>query len=57
MEYKVWLEIEAIDEEADSYKNLGEYTQTIATFDCLADANQFVIQMAEIHKLLKESKR
>ena len=42
--YKVWVEIEEIDEENDSYLNVGE-PSSIANFATFDEANMFVLTL------------
>jgi|TARA_B100000900_G_C20418011_1_gene649738 hypothetical protein len=42
--YKVWVEIEEIDEENDSYLNVGE-PSPIANFATFDEANMFVLTL------------
>lgn len=42
--YKVWIEIEQIDEDEDIYENIGE-PQDIATFDSFEEAEAYVSEV------------
>jgi len=40
-EYKVWISIEEIDEENDSWENIGE-PDSLGTFDTLEQAQEYL---------------
>lgn len=45
MKYKVWVEIEAIDEEKDSYQDVSNFPVCIGQFDTLEEADQAIIDL------------
>jgi len=41
--YKVWVEIEEVDEEAGSYENVSPFPVCMGTFDSIDEADSFII--------------
>ena len=52
MKYKVWIQIEEIDEEKDHYENITE-PECIAEFDSLKDAEEYADKIQDDLSRLK----
>lgn len=45
MKYKVWVEIEEIDEDKDRYENVSSFPVCVGVYDTLEDADKCVIEL------------
>ncbi len=45
MKYKIWVEIEAVDEELGIYEDASPFPVCLGEFSSLEDADQFVINL------------
>lgn len=45
MKYKVWVEIEAIDEEANFYENASNFPVCLGEFNTLEEADEAIVEL------------
>ena len=45
--FKVWIEIERIDEDNDIYEDAGDLPFSLGTFDTVEEAQQYVNNLVE----------
>lgn len=46
MKYKVWIEIEAVDDDLGIYEDASTFPVCIGTFDSIEEADQAVIEIS-----------
>ena len=45
MKYKVWVEIEAVDDENDFYENASNFPVCLGEFDTLEEADSAIVEL------------
>lgn len=45
MKYKVWIEIEAVDEDNDIYESVSDFPVCYGDFDTLEDADRCIVEL------------
>ncbi len=45
MKYKVWVEIEAVDDESDFYEDASNFPVCVGEFDSLEEADQAIVEL------------
>lgn len=45
MKYKVWLDIEAVDEEANFYEDASNFPVCLGEFDTLEEADSAIVEL------------
>jgi hypothetical protein len=45
MKFKVWVEIEAVDEESDFYEDASNFPVCIGEFSSLEEADQAIVEL------------
>ncbi len=45
MKYKVWVEIEAVDDENDVYESVSNFPVCCGEFDSVEDADRYIVEL------------
>jgi len=55
--YKVWVEIEEIDEDNDSYKDVSPFPVSIGLYDTIEDADAAIVALTGFSSLSANIKK